>query len=396
MLSIVVPTYNNLRHIKNLYASFLKHGRDDIELIIYDDASVDGTEAWLESVYHSSPADVVYYRADHRVGHTVLYDYGIEKAKYDIVGILHADMIIGPNYFENVLKHVKPGTVVCGTRIEPPLHPPGKEKIIKDFGMDFDSLDVEAFEKYAIDSEKHHYNQVTRGMFAPWILHKADYLSAGGHDHLFAPFPYEDSDIFQRWILNDYELVQSSDAYVYHLTCRGHKWTEEIGKENDEFAGFEMNARRNWIRKWGSWISNDEWQYPIISNKYDIGFRVKNCGTGMLKELEPWCSDIYGDWVGHKGYGVNKYIEEEQFNTLYDLGKKIHSHHFEPKNDVIVDFSAPALTKRSWAIIANLNKMLEDSGEIGKMEYDVFEFDIRRLRTQLDVLKETHKIGEKV
>ena len=36
--------------------------------------------------------------------------------------------------------------------------------------------------------------------------------------------------------------------------------------------------------------------------------------------------------------------------------------------------------------------MLEDSGEIGKMEYDVFELDIRRLRTQLDVLKETHKI----
>ena len=102
MLSIVVPTYNNLRHIKNLYASFLKHGREDIELIIYDDASVDGTEEWLESVYHSSPADVVYHRVDKRVGHTVLYDYGIEKAKYSIVGILHADMIIGPNYFENV------------------------------------------------------------------------------------------------------------------------------------------------------------------------------------------------------------------------------------------------------------------------------------------------------
>ena len=93
---------------------------------------------------------------------------------------------------------------------------------------------------------------------------------------------------------------------------------------------------------------------------------------------------------------MNTYIEEEQSNTLYDIGKKIHSHHFEPKNDVIVDFSAAALTKHSWTIIPNFNKILEDSGEIGKMEYDVFEFDIRRLRTQLDVLKETHKIGEKV
>ena len=71
---------------------------------------------------------------------------------------------------------------------------------------------------------------------------------------------------------------------------------------------------------------------------------------------------------------------------------KIHSHHMEPKNDIVVDFSAPALTKRSWAVIANLNQMLQDSGEIGKMEYDVFELDIKRLETQLDVLKETHKI----
>ena len=43
----------------------------------------------------------------------------------------------------------------------------------------------------------------------------------------------------------------------------------------------------------------------------------------MLKELEPWCSDIYGDWLGHKGYGVNKYIEEEQKDTQFDLSKKI-------------------------------------------------------------------------
>ncbi len=46
-------------------------------------------------------------------------------------------------YIENLVKHIKPGTVVCGTRIEPPLHPEGKEKIIRDFGMDFDTLNID-------------------------------------------------------------------------------------------------------------------------------------------------------------------------------------------------------------------------------------------------------------
>ena len=113
-------------------------------------------------------------------------------------------------------------------------------------------------------------------MFAPWILHKEDYIKTDGHDHVFAPFPYEDSDIFQRWILNGLELIQSRDAFVYHLTCRGHKWNEEVGKEDNDFPIFEENARRNYLRKWGTWIANDEFCHPVIYDKYDIGFVLEN------------------------------------------------------------------------------------------------------------------------
>ena len=42
-------------------------------------------------------------------------------------------MVWSRTYVENVLKHIKKGTVVCGTRVEPPLHPAGKEKIIENF-----------------------------------------------------------------------------------------------------------------------------------------------------------------------------------------------------------------------------------------------------------------------
>ena len=35
-----------------------------------------------------------------------------------------------------VLKHLERGKVVSATRIEPPLHPDGPEKILEDFGIE--------------------------------------------------------------------------------------------------------------------------------------------------------------------------------------------------------------------------------------------------------------------
>jgi len=118
---------------------------------------------------------------------------------------------------------------------------------------------------------------------------------------------------------------------------------------------------------------------PIIPPKYDVGFVAENCNTNVLKELEPWCSDIYGDWVGHKGYGVNKYIEEEQPDTQFDLKKKIHSHHIEAKNNVVVKFDCNLLTPQNFQILVNLSEILKESGEVGEMELEIFKFNIKSL-----------------
>ena len=309
-LSLIIPSYNNLKHLKNVYASIQKHA-PQAEVILLDDGSNDGTWEWIQQ------QNCIKYKSEERIGHTILYDKGIELATNEIVGILHADMIIGPNYTENLIKHLKPGKVVCATRIEPPLHPEGKEKIIRDFGMDFDTLNIKEFEQFALNTQSEFKDQTTKGMFAPWILYKSDFQAIGGHDPLFAPFPYEDSDIFQRWILAGYELIQSRDAFVYHLTCRGHRWNEQIGKDDDYYKIVSEQAAKNYLRKWGNWIKNDEYQYPIILPKYNIGFVIKNCSTQLLEILEPWCSVIYTDC------NYKEYIDREQSNTTFDLWERI-------------------------------------------------------------------------
>jgi len=78
---------------------------------------------------------------------------------------------------------------------------------------------------------------------------------------------------------------------------------------------------------------------------------------------------------------VNGYIKEEQPNTQFDLSKKIHSQHIEPKNDIIVEFDAQKLTSQNFQILVNLSELLQDSGEVGEMEYDMFKFHIKSLKT---------------
>lgn len=368
MISLIIPSYNNLKHLKNVYTSIKKHA-PEAEVVLLDDGSTDGTWEWIQN------QDCVKYRSEERVGHTILYDKGIELATNKIVGILHADMIIGPNYIQNLIKHLKPLTVVCGTRIEPPLHPEGKEKIIKDFGLDFDTLNIEAFEKFALEKQIEFKDQTTKGMFAPWILYKEDFQSIGGHDPIFAPFPYEDSDIFQRWILNGYELIQSRDAFVYHLTCRGHRWTEQVGKDDEYYKMVSNKASRNYLRKWGSWIKNDEFQYPIILPKYDIGFIIKNCNQQILSLLEPWCSTIYVDC------DYKEYINQEQHNTSYDLSERIKPYDNEKQNHILVRFDGNQFNQSAFNLITMLPEIIQQSNDLGSFELDIFTIDIIDLTT---------------
>jgi glycosyltransferase involved in cell wall biosynthesis len=379
-ISLILPSYNNLQHIQNAYTSILKHA-PEAEIILLDDGSTDGTWEWMQTVETLPNNKTRIIRSEERVGHTILYDKGIELATSEIVGIIHADMILGPNYIENLVKHIKPGTVVCGTRIEPPLHPEGKEKIIRDFGMDFDTLDIDAFETFVAEAQIEFKDQTTKGMFAPWIIYKKDFQAIGGHDPLFAPFPYEDSDIFQRWILAGYELIQSRDAFVYHLTCRGHRWNDKVGTDDDYFKIVSKRAQRNYLRKWKSWIKNDEFQYPIIPPVYNIAYAVKNCNLALLEAFEPWCDRIYIEDEMQVLY--SHYLDQEQHNTTYDLSKRVMCiGHNDPisENDIVIEFDAKQLTTDSIHILHCFPQIIKDGpGFTGDFEADIFKVHIQHL-----------------
>ena len=207
-ISFIQPSRSNLKYLKWSYESIRKNLGYRHEICMADDFSDDGTWEWLKEIAEKDQ-NVKIHRNNGptRLGHTILYDTLInDYATNDIVMIYHADMYALPGLDVEINKHIKKGVVVSGTRIEPPLHPDGPEKIIRNFGLEADEFNFETWYKLGEDLKE---NRTTEGIFAPWCMYREDFLSIGGHDELFAPQSKEDSDIFNRFVLKGYKILQT-------------------------------------------------------------------------------------------------------------------------------------------------------------------------------------------
>jgi len=381
-ITFVLPSRNNLEFLQLAYKS-IRNLLTKHEILILDDASEDGTQEWIKSI---NDEDLLTFRnpGPDRIGIVGMFDRGIEMARTEIIFAFHADMVAGPNLDVNILKHLKPGTVVSATRIEPPLHPPGPEKITQDWGDEVDQFDFNAAMNAIGFFERQNKDKVTEGIFAPWCMYKADYLAVGGHDELFAPQSKEDSDLFNRFVLKGYKVIQSWDGLVYHFTSRGSRFNKyaggAAGKNSEEWLYTTTKNARNFIRKWGHFIKHDAYMKPIIPHKYDIGFVVDNCNLQLMAALEPWCNILYTD----DELGINEvaYYEQEQPHTKIDLKSKIKViKHTVPNNDIVVEFNGKLLTQESFNILTQLPEIIAESGEIGTFELDIFKITINNLET---------------
>ena len=393
-ISFIQPSRNNLKYLKWSYNSIRKNLGYVHQICWADDFSNDGTWEWMKEMKEKDP-NVTIHRNDgpNRLGHTILYDTLVnDYATNDIVMIYHADMYACPGMDEYVLKYLIPGTVVSATRIEPPLHPDGPEKILKDFGIEPEEFDERGLIEFVMDYNSKNHDKPTNGIFAPWAIHKKDFQEINGHDPLYAPQSKEDSDIFNRFVLNGYELVQTWRGFVYHMTSRGSRFKDGAlrnpagqvfmkGRESDEWLKQNVRSTRNFIRKWGHMVKHDEMMYPYVPPKYDIGFKAYNCNINLLRELEPWCSKIYLDYGSDYIY---EYRKKEQPNTEFDLTEKIKMYgndDLTKRHDIIVEFDCNQLNSNNFQTIVNLSEILQESGEVGEMEYEIFKFYIQSLKT---------------
>jgi len=406
-ISLIQPSRNNLKYLKWSYDSIRKNqGDHEVEICVADDFSnKDNTWDWCKEMMEKDPLfKAIRNEGPTRLGHTILYDTLVnEVATNDICMIYHADMYLCPGALDAIEKHmygtaeepVVESRIVSLTRIEPPLHPDGPEKVLLDCGIEPEEFNEDTLLKHLKQKtkEKYYSPNTTEGVFAPWAFWKKDFQQIGGHDPIFAPQSKEDTDIFNRFHLNKVEFVQTWEGFVYHMTCRGSRFAGgaqrnpngEVfmkNRETDEWLIQNAKSTREFLRKWGHFCKHDQYMKPIVPPKYKVGFKIKNCTEDFLRMLEPWCDHAFVD------YNFTNYILQERQHTSFDLIKRVLNYEETSYDNVIVEIDTKSFTRQDNEIISKLSEILEDSGEIGEFELGNLKITVNSLQTyENDLIK---------
>ena len=384
-ISLIIPSRNNLKYLKWAYTAIRKNQEDHlVEICIADDMSSDGTWEWCQQILNEGDTHFKCIRNEGptRLGHTILYDRLInEVAGHDICMIYHADMYLCPGALNAIEKYIKPKTIVSLTRIEPPLHPDGPEKVLADWGIETENFDEPKFLEWFNHSKPFKGHITTEGIFAPWAFYKSDFQEIGGHDPLYAPQSKEDSDIFNRFQLNEVKFVQTWEGYVYHMTCRGSRFNPVLttpGTNSTEWETQNIKSTRNFIRKWGHFVKHDSYMKPIIPPRYLVGFYITHCSLDLLNALEPWCTTVY---VENTDNLIEHYIAIEQPNTSINLQKKLCNRDAAHMNliDVLVRIDGNRFSNEDFHCIQQLSEIIQSNNEIGSFELGNLKIEIKAL-----------------
>lgn len=367
-ISLLVAVKNNLDYTQHFYKT-TRSIYPEVEICFSSHNSTDGTDEWLESL--NDPYTKIFY-TQNKGNFSDNYNKAASLATKDYITFIHNDIVLAPNFIENLEKHLNPNNIISYTTIEPPIFAdherPGK--IIKDLGIDLETFDLQGLYKFVEQKQSDFKNQTEPGIGFFMCMPKNKYLEIGGLHNLFNPMFCEDDDLILRWKLLGLNLFTALDSICYHFVSKTSRFSEEYQQHTRQI---EYNSNKNFIRKWGFRNS----QYSV---KYDIGFIIKNCNQNILEALEPWCSTIYVDC------DYKQYIEKEQLNTAFGLQERIKPYDNEKQNEILVSFDASKLNQNNFQLLQQLPDIIKDSGEVGSFQIDIFTIDIIQMNEYQDTL----------
>jgi glycosyltransferase involved in cell wall biosynthesis len=108
--SVVITTYNRLSLLQRAIDSALNQ-TIPCEVVVVDDASTDGTEAYMQSL----GSHVVYHRQESNQGHAATVNAGVQRATGDWIKFLDDDDYLAPNCLQEMSQAIalRPEAAIC-------------------------------------------------------------------------------------------------------------------------------------------------------------------------------------------------------------------------------------------------------------------------------------------
>ena len=115
-LSIIIPCYNEVATISEIVKQVLAIDHQDLEIIVIDDASNDGTREILEESVKPFVAKIIYHKKN--MGKGAALRSGFKETNGDVVVVQDADLEYNPQNIPKMLELIESGKadVVFGSR----------------------------------------------------------------------------------------------------------------------------------------------------------------------------------------------------------------------------------------------------------------------------------------
>jgi GT2 family glycosyltransferase len=218
--SVIVVTHNALEFTVRCVESLRRHLPPRTELIFVDNASTDGTRAYLKEVTERMGEGAQLLPLDRNEGWCRGINAGLERARGTYLVLLNSDVAVTPEWLAGLRECMdEAGTVVPGLRRVGLVGP-----VTNSAGGPQQVANPPPYHAAALDTHaRRHRANYRRNWGASFFLsgfclmiHRECYAEIGGLDERFSPGGFDDNDLVLRAQQRGWDCVIAGDVYIHH------------------------------------------------------------------------------------------------------------------------------------------------------------------------------------
>ena len=242
LVSIIIVNYNGRMHLARCLDSVKKMNYKNIEVILVDNGSNDGSVEFIEKNY----GWVKLIKNRENLGPIIARNMGIKKSKGYLIAFLDNDTEVDKNWLKELVNSMEKDVGVCASKVM--LF--DNRKLINSAGMGCDiygfafSRGLKARGLYEKDVGQYDKVGEVFAAYAAAMLVRKDVLKKVGYlDESFGMY-YEEIDLCWRIRLAGYKILYVPKAVVYHKIGGPKAWFTLKNKyytEKNRFATMIKN-----------------------------------------------------------------------------------------------------------------------------------------------------------
>lgn len=243
--SIIIPTYNKLDLLKVCIESIQTHTMNNYEIIVVDNASTDGTEAYLQSM----TGKLRFHVHEANRGFSGAVNTGLMMAKGNTICLLNNDILVTPRWLSNLLHclHSDGNIGIVG---------PVTNYISGDQQIAVPYKSIEQMWKFA---GKHNHSNAAQWEYTDrivgfcYLFRRSLFEEVGYFDEGFEIGNFEDEDYIVRVRLNGRKLIIARDTFIHHFGSQSMKELgsrfSEVNDQNASYFSVKWGNPYDWLYK---------------------------------------------------------------------------------------------------------------------------------------------------